>query len=111
MAGPFGIRTSSIESDDPLYSGDSPRTPYAAVAYSQGRRWRERLLLQLLLALVLAAGLALVGIGLAAPAAHGGPAQMHLRPPAVAGAPGWRAAPGPARHVLVLDCGSSGSRM
>ena len=109
-------RSSSIEGDDPLYSGDSPRTPYAAVAYPQGRRWRDRPLLQLLLVLMLAAGLGLIVIGLAAPQANDGHGQMHLMQPApgahgAPGAPEWRPAPVPSRHVLVVDCGSSGSRM
>jgi hypothetical protein len=98
---------------DPLYTDSSPRTPYAAVAYPQGRRWRDRLLLQLPLALMLMAGLALMVVGLVVPSASMGHMQMRMQP-AAADIPGQldkQPATGAPRHVLVLDAGSSGSRV
>jgi hypothetical protein len=91
-----------------LLADDSPRTPYAAVAYARGRGAAPRAATRSgLAALVAGCVLLLLLLGAAAPGGRRGGAAAGESWPAAA--PG--VAYGPPRYVLVLDCGSSGSRM
>ena len=88
-----------------LLDARSPRTPHAAIAYSGGRRERDprRTCLRLLTGVMLLAGAALLRVGLLAP-----------RPAGRIGAAAWQAGARhgqPPRYVLVMDAGSSGTRM
>ncbi|GBF96111.1 hypothetical protein Rsub_08987 [Raphidocelis subcapitata] len=95
-------------SDAVPLNGGLPRTPYAAVAYA--RSWRERGGLRAAVAAVLVVGAALVALRGVAPSSAAGDA---LATPLWRGSGGGGAglAPGPPRHVLVLDSGSSGTRI
>lgn len=100
--------------DNLLLIGDtSPRTPYAALAYSQGRRWRDRCLVRMMAALMFV-GVVLMALGLSVPPPAAGHIHMHQRQTGgvlADGLPGSSWSHGPMRRVLVLDCGSSGTRM
>jgi hypothetical protein len=104
----YAQRAGSAETGD-LLVDRSPRAPHAAVAYPRGRPgWRDPggLLQRVVLLLALAAALAWLAGGRpsSSPVPPGGSVAQHL-------AGGARLARGPPRTVLVLDCGSSGSRM
>jgi hypothetical protein len=92
-----------------LLNGSSPRTPYAVVAYThaQARGWRERGGPRAAVSAVLFAVAALVALrAMAAP-----PAAVLAKPLGRGGGGGAGLTPGPPRYVLVLDSGSSGTRM
>jgi len=73
------------------------------------------MLLQLLLVVMLVAGVALVALGLSPSSAKSQQQEAHLHMQQADGSSSWmntvQLAPGPPRYVLVIDCGSSGTRM
>jgi hypothetical protein len=108
MGEPLSTRL-SLGSDVLLTPRAPPSHAAVAEAYAPARRWRERRVLQLTLLVMLVTGVALMALGLSSPPPA--PGQLHAGTRSVGSGLDPRLALGPPRYVLVLDCGSSGTRM